>query len=275
MISQRRIRIAALVVLANAAVALQFLPSAQACVDECEKPKYLCKPLNACLQMSLAEKYAECHAARRPSCFTKCAFDCVASAPSGACKGANALQCNYKSSQPAACPSPICAVPVNFRQTLVEALGEDIGVHLEFEYRWDSSTGNPADLASCEVGEIVDYPGIGPGFFYPSPPFPTNPTNGIADPTEAPVPFARGSDGVIGDRNLVPGIGAFRTPYSFSSVTSTQNWRYRCPCKNAGAWINVFGPLSINRSVSQNTNGSWKYTITKPIGGATSFDPLP
>ena len=60
MISQRRIRIAALVILANAAVALQFLPSAQACVDECEKPKYLCKALDVCLQMSLAEKYAYC-----------------------------------------------------------------------------------------------------------------------------------------------------------------------------------------------------------------------
>jgi hypothetical protein len=272
MISQRRIRIAALVILANAAAALQFLPSAQACVDECEKPKFLCKAMSACLQMSLAEKYAYCHASRRPSCFTKCAFDCVASAPSGACKGGNAIQCNYKSSQPAPCPTPVCAEPVNFRQTLVAALGEGIGVHLEFEYRWNSSTGNPGDLASCEVGEIVDYPGIGPGFFYPSPPFPTNTTNGITDPTEISV---SGSDEVIGDRNFVPGIGNFRTPYSSSSVTSTQNWRYRCPCKNGGAWVNVFGPLSINRSVNQNANGSWNYTITKPIGGANSFNPLP
>ena len=47
------------------------------------------------------------------------------------------------------------------------------------------------------------------------------------------------------------------------------------PVQERRSLVNVFGPLSINRSVSQNTNGSWKYTITKPIGGAASFDPLP
>jgi YD repeat-containing protein len=168
--------------------------------------------------------------------------------------------------------APFCAVPTNFRQTSVQAAGVGIGTHLLWTYAWDSSTGNRNDLGSCLVGEIVDYPGIGPGFFYQSPPFPTNPTNGTRDPTEINV---RGSDGGIGDRNMVPGIGNFRTPYSSSSVTAIQNWRYSCPCKNAGAWINLFGPLHINRSVSQNANGSWKYTITKPIGGAASFDPLP
>lgn len=168
--------------------------------------------------------------------------------------------------------APVCAVPVNFRQTLVLALGTGIGVHLEWEYRWDSSTGNLNHLAACEVGEFVDYPGVGPRYFYPSPPFPTNPANGLLDPTEINV---AGSDGIIGDINWVPGIGNFRTPYSSSSVTSTQNWRYRCPCANGGAWVNVFGPLSINRSVSQNANGTWKYTITKPIGGSASYNPLP
>jgi hypothetical protein len=272
MISQRRIRIAALVILANAAAALQFLPSAQACVDECEKPKFLCMAVNTCLQMSAQQKQTLCQQNARPSCYAKCAFDCTASAPNGPCKGAPAIQCNYKSSVPAPCPSPICAVPVDFHQTAVAALGTGIGTHLEFEYQWGSSTGSLSSLQFCEVGEIVDYPGPGPGFFFPTPPFPTNTTNGVPDPTIVNV---AGSDGIIGDVNLVPGISAFQTPYSFASVTSTQNWRYRCPCANGGNWVNVMGPLSIVRTVSQNTNGSWKYTITKPTGGSASFDPLP
>jgi hypothetical protein len=49
----------------------------------------------------------------------------------------------------------------------------------------------------------------------------------------------------------------------------------KCSLVNAGAWVNLFGPLQIYRSVDQNANGTWKYTITKPIGGAASFNPLP
>lgn len=141
MISQRRIRIAALVVLANAAVALQFLPSAQACVDECEKPKFLCMPLNECLQMPLSEKYSRCKQTAMPSCFTKCAFDCTASAPKGGCKGLPALQCNYKSTLPAACPADPCGssltlvtqtqatVPANRARTKL-GVGESVNLSL-------------------------------------------------------------------------------------------------------------------------------------------------
>jgi hypothetical protein len=263
MISQRRIRIAALVILANAAVALQFLPSAQACVDECEKPKFLCMPLNTCLQMPLQQKQDLCQLNSFGSCYAKCAFDCVASAPKGPCKGAPAIQCNYKSSLPLPCP--VCAVPVNFRQV---GSGVDIGGGtLRFQYTWDSSTGNKAQLSSCVVGEFVDYPGTVDPYLPPSPPFPTT---GFDEPTEAYVP---GTDPSFLDFHSTN--GAFVKPYVASSFTAVQNYRYICSCANNGSPVNVMGPLSIVRSVSQNTDGSWKFTVTKPTNGQASINPLP
>jgi hypothetical protein len=265
MISQRRIRIAALVILANAAVALQFLPSAQACVDECEKPKFLCMALNTCMQMPLQQKQDFCQLHSFGSCYAKCAFDCVASAPKGPCKGAAAIQCNYKSSLPAPCPAPACAVPVNFRQT---GSGVDIGGGiLRFEYDWDSNTGNAGDLTSCVVGEFVDYPGSVDPYLPASPPFPTT---GFQEPTIVNVP---GTDGGFFDFHSTN--GAFVQPYAASSFTAVQNYRYTCSCINGGFPVNVMGPLNIVRSVSQNTNGSWKFTVTKPTNGQASINPLP
>jgi hypothetical protein len=112
MISQRRIRIAALVIMANAAVALQFLPSAQACVDECEKPKYPCMALNTCLEMSLDQRQAFCELNGFGSCYAKCATDCLASAPKGPCAGLPAIQCNYSSSLPLPCPTCTTTVAI-------------------------------------------------------------------------------------------------------------------------------------------------------------------
>jgi hypothetical protein len=63
--------------------------------------------------------------------------------------------------------TPVIAIPVNFRQV---GGGTDIGNGvLYFEYTWDSSSGNPADLGHCEIGEKVTYPGP-----FPSPPWPPN-----------------------------------------------------------------------------------------------------
>jgi len=162
--------------------------------------------------------------------------------------------------------APACAVPTNFRQTGVWDRG---GGKLEFEYQWSSSTGNLNDLSACFVGEHVQYPGTANPYPRPSPPFPAG---GHANPTEFQV---EGNDGIIGDEQLVPGFGLFVTPYSASSYTAVQHWRYSCPCKNGGAWVNVMGPLNIVRSISQNPNGSWKYTVTKPTGGQASINPLP
>jgi YD repeat-containing protein len=154
----------------------------------------------------------------------------------------------------------VCPVPTNFRQTF--NLG--YGGLLHFEYAWDSSTGNHADLAACTVGESVTYPNGNP-YVAPNPPF----NAAYSNPTEINVAATQGS---IPDDHMIPG---FTTPYSPSSHTGTQNWRYSCPCANNGQFVNLMGPLSIRRQVSQNPNGSWKYTITKPTAGFATIDPLP
>jgi hypothetical protein len=69
--------------------------------------------------------------------------------------------------------------------------------------------------------------------------------------------------------------GTFVKPYVASSITAVQNYQYICACANNGQPVNLTGPLNIVRSVSQNTNGSWKFTVTKPTNGQASINPLP
>ena len=156
-----------------------------------------------------------------------------------------------------------CAYPTNFRQV---GNGTDIGRGvLRFNYSWGSSTGNLADLSQCTVGEIVTYPGTG-NYFPPSPPFPTT---GFPNPTVIDLPA---SDGGFQDTHSTR--GTFVTPYSSSSFTATQYYRYRCPCRSSGNYVNLVGPINIVRAVSPSTGGRWKFTITKS-GASATIDPLP
>ncbi len=155
----------------------------------------------------------------------------------------------------------VCAIPVNFRKT---ASSGSNGV-LHFEYRWDSNTGNLPDLSQCAVGERVDYNAADLPFA--SPPFPA----GI-NPSNPTIINVNGADGALEDNHSTP--GTFVKPYSAASVTSSQIYRYSCPCHNAGAFETLLGPHDIVRSVTQKTNGKWKFTITK-TGSSAKIDPLP
>jgi len=158
-----------------------------------------------------------------------------------------------------------CAVPVNIQQTSCSDNGNG---DLHFNYSFSSSTGNPGDLSSCTVGEIVTYPGSVDPFPFPSPPFPadaySNPT--IGD-------FSATSGTFTDDHFLTPST-TFVKPYSASSFTATQYYRYKCSCANGGNYVNMVGPLSIVRSVSQNSNATWKFTVTKSSCSA-QINPLP
>lgn|GEM_PF-6226792 len=66
----------------------------------------------------------------------------------------------------------------------------------------------------------------------------------------------------------------FVTPYSASSFTAVQYYRYRCPCRNNGNYVNIMGPINIVRSVSNVSGAGWKYTITKS-GASATINPLP
>jgi len=156
-----------------------------------------------------------------------------------------------------------CAVPTNFHQV---GPGDDNQGVLHFHYEWSSSTGKISDLSQCTIGEIVTYPGANP-YPWPKPPFDSNSNN----PTVHD--YSASATGALGDNHLGPD-GGWVTPYQAASFTATQYYRYKCPCANNGEYVNVMGPLSIVRTVSQNQNGSWKYTVTKS-GSSAVINPLP
>ena len=118
------------------------------------------------------------------------------------------------------------------------------------------------------MDEKVDYNSADLPF--QSPPFPAglNPSN----PTIGPSPPIPGPDGAAQDDHRTP--GTFVKPYSAKTITATQVYRYTCPCANGGQPVVVYGPLNIVRSVSQNTDGSWKFEIRKDTHSAT-INPLP
>lgn len=163
---------------------------------------------------------------------------------------------------------PPCATPNNFQQTSCSDQGSG---DLRFTYSWGSSTGHLADLgvSHCTVGEIVTYPGTANPFPFPSPPFPND---AYSNPTIGDI---NASDGGFQDDHLLTPSTTFVKPYSASSFTATQFYRSKCACgANANNYVNIVGPLSIVRSVSQNSNGSFKFTVTKSSCSAT-INPLP
>jgi len=157
---------------------------------------------------------------------------------------------------------PPCAIPNNFRQTGANDAGSGT---LHFDYAWGSSSGNLADLANCEVGEQVTYNAAELPFA--SPPFPA----GINPPNPTVINVA-GNNGGFADNHSTP--GAFVRPYAAATVTASQIYRFHCPCHQSNAWVTLMGPHNIVRSVSQNANGSWRFTITK-TGSSATINPLP
>jgi hypothetical protein len=147
---------------------------------------------------------------------------------------------------------PPCAFPVNFRQTGVTDLGDGV---LQFQYAWDSSTGNPADLSNCMVGEITTYPGSNNPFTWPSPPYQSN--------TGTPNPTIREVNGNLGAAPDTHIHKPFQQPYIFNTFTATQYYRYKCPCKNGGAYVNLVGPIQIVRTVEIVPFTDWTYHIEK------------
>ena len=154
----------------------------------------------------------------------------------------------------------ICPVPTNWRQTAVAPRANGV---LHFEYRFDSNTGNLADLSNCRVGEKVTYPGSGQ---FPSPPFPN------LKPPNPTIRWHAATPGGLQDNHSTP--GAFVKPFKNASITATQLYRYKCKCANSGNPVTLDGPISITRAVTQKADGNFKFTITKS-GSSSSIDPLP
>ena len=90
------------------------------------------------------------------------------------------------------------------------------------------------------------------------------------NPGISPNPGIPGQNGSLPDDHLP---GTFGSSKAEATFTATQYYRYSCTCNNSSN-VNLAGPISITRSVSQNPNGTWKYTITKS-GVSASINPLP
>jgi hypothetical protein len=188
--------------------------------------------------------HADCRE-RFKDCPPKCAQKCA---------GANAADGPDDPS-----PSTACPVPINYRQDSASSSGEN----LVFGYKWDSSTGNLADLSNCEVGEHVAYPGSNP-YVWPKPPWDGSTPN----PTIIWLGASRGA--LVDTHSTKP----FVKPYRNARFTATQHYRYRTSCANGGNPVNLMGPIPITRTVSQKPDGTYKYEITKS-GQTAKKDPLP
>jgi hypothetical protein len=170
------------------------------------------------------------------------------------------------------------AIPTNFRQVNVNQQSNGV---LQFVYEWDSSTGNPTDLRNCSVGEIVTYPtqSQNPGFYYwASPPYQRPPDYDFSSPYISLV----AADNVLispynhtgsADLNRNPG---FLRPYKADNFADKQVYRFQCTYYKNNSWINMTGPIIIQRVVSPNNdkNNTWRYDITKS-GSLNSVNPLP
>ena len=145
------------------------------------------------------------------------------------------------------------AVPTNFQQVGTQAQPDGT---LLLHYSWQSSTGNPADIAKCDVGEFVTYPGYGSDggtYIWPDPWYFSSP-----DPTEL---WHHASD-----LKLTDTLHGLRTtpvvmPYVSGEFNATQEFRYRCPGQGPTDFPGWSG-ITIERSI-EDVDSCWTYTVIK------------
>jgi hypothetical protein len=155
------------------------------------------------------------------------------------------------------------AKPVNFR--CISASADSEG-NLHYEYAWDSSTGNLADLDACTIKERLSYDGNSTGYYskdvngtpcYVLPP----PFKGVFANPEI-YGGTSGTQGGEGDDQFVPQIPG---PYQYGSYTAIQDYIYtddNSNPNNPNDYTVLRGPIDIVRTVwAPDIN--WVYDITK------------
>jgi len=155
------------------------------------------------------------------------------------------------------------AHPINFR--CISASADSEG-NLHYEYAWDSSTGNLADLDACTIKERLSYDGNSTGYYskdvngtpcYVLPP----PFKGVFANPEI-YGGTSGTQGGEGDDQFVPQIPG---PYQYGSYTAIQDYIYtddNSNPNNPNDYTVLRGPIDIVRTVwAPDIN--WVYDITK------------
>jgi hypothetical protein len=136
---------------------------------------------------------------------------------------------------------------------------------LFFQYIWYSSTGAKADISTCSIGETVFYPN------FPTTPYIWPLPMVASTPNPSAPPSGKGSDAVSQDTNYPP--DSYQQPYATANFTATQRFWWSCPYYNNGSVNNFVPDLPIVRKIFKDTDGFWKYQITK--SGYTNTVKLP
>jgi hypothetical protein len=153
-----------------------------------------------------------------------------------------------------------CATPTNFTSS---APTLNSNGSMVFKYSFQSSTGALSDLSSCQVGETVGYPGTASSYIWPLPMVQSTP-----NPTTI---YGPGSSAGFQDNNGPP--TSYKTPYYSVNFSATQTLQWECPCYDNGAYQRFVPDITIARRIFQDTDGKWKYQITK--SGYTNTVVLP
>jgi hypothetical protein len=174
------------------------------------------------------------------------------------------------------------AVPTNFHMSAAEDAGGGVNPLLHITFVWQSSTGDLSDLSGCQLRERVTYSAsnnsacpdnIPPGLcFYPtSPPWPTpgQPGTGYPNPTDI---AGSASAGGIFDNNAITNL-QFVQPYSANSFPSTQYFQHSCNAQQT--WTNIYGPVTITRSMFKNAQNKWAVKVSRSDTSVTSTYVIP
>jgi hypothetical protein len=134
---------------------------------------------------------------------------------------------------------------------------------LVFNYGWSSSTGNLQDLQHCLVYERLDYQGPNP-FTWPS----TFCSSQNPNPEYLPSAGINAANGGLMDTQAT----CFAKPYSATSLPITQTLQYICGTMNG--YNNLSGQISLSRTVTQNSNGTFAFTMSAQ-GQSATVNPMP
>jgi hypothetical protein len=160
--------------------------------------------------------------------------------------------------------------PVNFTVKSWVDVGEG---DLHIVWTWASSTGTQSDLSGCTINETVTYPGNSPYVWQA--PFPSITIN--PNPTTGSVP---GTDTTLVDDHDLgsPPNTNFQKPYSTASFNAVQTITYSCTHGTSTTKGTLFGPANVKRSINQNPNLSWAFTVLEIIQDGNylaTINPLP
>lgn len=104
-------------------------------------------------------------------------------------------------------------------------------------------------------------------YYPPSPPWPVAGAAGTGYPNPTSPTPGPADGGTSSDNDSVTNLN-FVKPYSTNSFASTQYIQYSCD--SGTTWTNIYGPITITRSMSTNPSSKWVVTVSRSDTSVTS-----